>query len=721
MIPERLRNENIKFCKLLKNTKKPFEKDWFNKPYSYNEIEEHIKLQNNYGVLCGYGGLIVIDADNSELKEYILKTLPETFMVKTGNNGTHFYYFCKDLKKKIVLTKNNIHYGEVQSYGAQVVGANSIHPNGNKYEVINDKDIATINKEQLIFAIKPFMKDVIDEEEKVLKELKKYGKYDINTIRILDIINIPKLRKASNGEYYGANPWHGSTTGMNFWINPHKNVAYCFRCNAGINVAKAIALNNNIITNCSDKLNKEQFLKVLEIARDKYGLKTPDTKINIFPDKQEQAKEFEKFFPIFYDKAGNFWRWNNTQYCWEIVDEVDILNMVKEKNPTKVDIVNSKERTEIINALKQEGRKRIPLNIKKTWIQFKNKIVDIENDTIIDASPQYFVTNPIPWELGETDETPTMDRIFTEWVGKENVKLLYEIIAYCLLPDYPIHRIFCLVGSGLNGKTSFLSLLKKFIGKRNTTATELDVLLESRFESVKLYKKLVCLMGETNFNLLTKTSILKRLVGQDLIGFEFKNKIPFDDENYAKILIATNSLPMTSDKTIGFYRRWIIIDFPNKFSEKKEIINEIPEEEFKNLARKSIKILKELLTKREFTNEGTIEEKEAKFEEKSNPITKFLKEKTENDPNGFIYRYEFAEELNTWLSQHSYRNMQDKEIARIMKTQYLTRVCGEKKYRAWIGLRWKNNIEKKEFKNKSNNDKVKIDYFIGSENKDDIQ
>ena len=93
-------------------------------------------------------------------------------------------------------------------------------------------------------------------------------------------------------------------------------------------------------------------------------------------------------------------------------------------------------------------------------------------------------------------------------------------------------------------------------------------------------------MGETNFNEMSRTSKLKKLTGGDLIGFEYKNKNPFEAKNYAKILIATNSLPTTSDKTLGFYRRWMIIDFPNQFSEKKDILKDIPEEEYESLALK---------------------------------------------------------------------------------------------------------------------------------------
>jgi len=69
--------------------------------------------------------------------------------------------------------------------------------------------------------------------------------------------------------------------------------------------------------------------------------------------------------------------------------------------------------------------------------------------------------------------------------------------------------------------------------------------------------------------------------------------------------------------TEGFYRRWTIIDFPNKFSEKKDILKGIPEAEYNNLANKSIKKLQKLLREREFTNEQSIEERNYLFQSQS--------------------------------------------------------------------------------------------------------
>ncbi len=413
--------------------------------------------------------------------------------------------------------------------------------------------------------------------------------------------------------------------------------------------------------------------------------------------KDKQAKEFTKIQPLFYDRAGMFWLWNSLETKWEIVDETDMLNMINEA--TGKDTINSKSRTEILNSLKQEGRKRIPKDIKKTWIQFKNKIYDISTGENFEATPEYFVTNPIPWNISGDPQTPVMDKIFKEWVGEEYVPLLYEILAYSLLPDYPINRLFCFIGSGMNGKSKFLELLHRFVGPDNVCSTELDSLIGSRFEVTRLHKKLVCMMGETNFNEMSKTSIIKKLTGGDLIGFEYKNKNPFEDHNYAKIIIATNNLPTTTDKTLGFYRRWCIIDFPNSFSEKKDILIEIPKEEYNNLATNSIIVLNELLKNREFTNEGTIEERAEKYEAKSNFLRNFLDLFVEEDFNEWITVNDFNKKFASWCKENRHRELSETSLGLQMKKlgneqerKYFNWMFDGKggQARVWSGIKWKN-------------------------------
>jgi len=434
---------------------------------------------------------------------------------------------------------------------------------------------------------------------------------------------------------------------------------------------------------------------------------------SIFTNRKNQSNIFYNSQPYFYDKAGLWWLWDNQEKYWKMVDEIDILNMIEESSQT--DIISSRSRNEILNTLKQEGRKNIPEEMPVSWIYFKNGIVDINDKEInlIQPEHKYFIKNPIPHEISESIETPTLDKIFIEWVGEEYSETLYEILAYCLYRNYPIHRIFCLIGSGLNGKTSFLELIKKFVGGYNCTSTELDTLLNSRFEITKLHQKLVCVMGETNFNEISKTSILKKLCGGDLIGFEYKNKLPFDGVNYAKIIISTNNLPTTTDKTVGFYRRWIIIDFFNRFTEKKNILEDISEEEFKNLGMKCIFILRSLLKNREFLNEGSIEERQKRYEDRSDPIEKFFKEMIVEDFDSYLFKFSFEKQLNKWLKENRFREVSDKTISKFMSTHKIYEGRREawwlndkndKRLRSWEGIKWK--VDLKEDNNLGQQDKM---------------
>ena len=149
-LPKQLQSDCFGFVKLSGKTKKPFEKEWQNKPYTYEGIQSWIEKGHNYGVLGGHGDLVVIDADTNEIDKVVKDELPPTFTVRTPLKGHHYYYICKDIKNKIVLTKDKKRYGEIITKGSQAVGAGSIHPDtGTEYEVVNDIEITEISQEDI--------------------------------------------------------------------------------------------------------------------------------------------------------------------------------------------------------------------------------------------------------------------------------------------------------------------------------------------------------------------------------------------------------------------------------------------------------------------------------------------------------------------------------------------------------------------------------------------
>lgn len=695
---------------------------------------ERIKSGGNIGISARKNDALII-GDIDELK--YLSQMPKDTLTTTSRkrDGGHFFGWDKDGTAKINLPTN---YGELRCDNQYVLSPGSYVPfdlsfqkdrdafgkltietQKNKllgFYTVNNKcsprglsfgDLPEFFKEKARENIELETKILQQEEQTIYKDSD--GKYsELFKLKVSDIIGlIPSNKRIGH-------PLHESDTDANWSLNQDGSIGHCWRHLVSLNAVQYLCVKAGYI-DCLDagtphkgrgisKLRGDK--KAFEVAYNealKLGLikewKRPinnlSKKIGDAFNKKDLANRIIEIQPCYYDKTRNWWLWDSINFKWEIVDETDILNVVDKE--ASINTINSKEKNEMIEALKQVSRLMKPKEIDKNWIQFRNKIVDINNKRVFDATPEYFVTNPIPWDIGDSEETPTMDRIFEEWVGKDNIQTLYEILAYCLIPDYPIHRIFCFIGGGMNGKSKYLQLLRNFIGNNNCCSTELDTLLQSRFEVTRLHKKLVCQMGETNFSEMNKTSTLKKLSGGDLIGFEYKRKDPFEEINYAKIIIATNNLPSTTDKTIGFYRRWMIIDFPNQFSEKKDILNDIPENEYNNLTVKCVKILKDLLKNRSFTNEGSIELRIKKYEDHSNPLEKFLKEFTIEDYDGIIWKNDFGRNLRDWCRQNRFREISDVEIGKKMKEIGIDQALrpagwGEigKRYPCWLRIKWRN-------------------------------
>jgi P4 family phage/plasmid primase-like protien len=339
----------------------------------------------------------------------------------------------------------------------------------------------------------------------------------------------------------------------------------------------------------------------------------------------QNVQEFYKQQPFFLDDSKIFWFWDWDKCCYEIINDIDLMVLLEKVLDFNGQTIFSTVKYNYLEAFRRVGRTNKPKDAPLKWVQFKDKAYSLSSGKTYEVTPDYFFTNPINWDLGDAPETPTMDKLFAEWVGKDNVRALYDIIAYCCYRSYPIQLIFAFCGSGRNGKSQFFKVVEKFLGNHNICSTELDTLMDNRFESFKLYKKLCCQLGETDFGILKKSSLLKKLVGGDMIGFEKKTKDPFDAHNYAKIMINSNSLPTSNDQSDGFYRRWNIIEFPNEFEESNgEVYLQIPDKEYNNLARKVAQILVVILKNNSIHNQGTIRERTDKFLFHSNPIKQFL-------------------------------------------------------------------------------------------------
>jgi putative DNA primase/helicase len=124
-----------------------------------------------------------------------------------------------------------------------------------------------------------------------------------------------------------------------------------------------------------------------------------------------------------------------------------------------------------------------------------------------------------------------------------------------------------LLGSGSNGKSTFLNTIITLLDRRNVSQIPLQEFdAHYRFSLNNLRHKLANIFADLPYRPLEFTGYFKALTGEDFISADrkFKERISFI--NYAKLLFSTNQLIRTNDISDAFFRRWILIEFPNVFN-----------------------------------------------------------------------------------------------------------------------------------------------------------
>lgn len=435
---------------------------------------------------------------------------------------------------------------------------------------------------------------------------------------------------------------------------------------------------------------------------------------------EDHAKAILDVNPLYYDDNKIWWRWNINK--WEEVLEHHIIQFVKDFFEAQ-GLSKGGQRATLLNALKDETANRKPIEPSQNWLQCDNIIIDITNGERITPDPKYFVKTVIPLKLGDTEDCPTIDKLFTDWQPEEK-QVLYDIMAYMISPTQFLDVIFFLVGTGANGKGIFQDIMNVMIGSENITTNTLEKLSDptARFQTADLENKLVCKLGDANYSLITSTGFLKQLSGRtDLIPAEKKGGKLYKFINKAKIIGGYNTVPDSIDKTRGWYRRTHITEFKREFDCKEDVFSKIPKKEFNNLLLKSVNRLLEIYNEKTLYGWGTVEDRKEKYERLSNPVKQFILKEMVEDVNGYFTQTKFHEEYKKFAHKKGYNHFTFKEcikrldeqaLEKIRKDVYITQdgyvfgkrtelekygyfidECEKIKHKVYCGYRFKNDVK----------------------------
>jgi len=267
-----------------------------------------------------------------------------------------------------------------------------------------------------------------------------------------------------------------------------------------------------------------------------------------------------------------------------------------------------------------------PLNL----INLKNGVYNLETKKLLKHDPKYYFLNELPVKYDPSADCPKIKKFLQEVVYKEDIPVIQEFFGYCLYRRYHIHRAAMFLGGGKNGKSTTIKILEKMLGKKNVTNKELQRLMYDRFSRSALYGKLLNAAADISDKALKQTGLFKMLTGEDSVNADVKFKSDFDFTNYAKFLFSANILPKSEDESYAFYRRWILISFPNTFEGKNcnpNILKELTtENEISGLFNWSIEGLEQILQNGDFSYGKTVEDVMEQYKTLSDPVYAYCQE-----------------------------------------------------------------------------------------------
>lgn len=141
---------------------------------------------------------------------------------------------------------------------------------------------------------------------------------------------------------------------------------------------------------------------------------------------------------------------------------------------------------------------------------------------------------------------------------------------YCLTGDTSEQSFTLAYGTGSNGKSVFLNVLRRMVGEYALNLPFSTFELRDRSaltpDLAMLPGKRLVTSSETNDGTRLNEARLKALTGGDPVTANPKFVAPFTFQPVAKFLLAVNHLPTVRDDSDAFWRRVHVLPFSHKFS-----------------------------------------------------------------------------------------------------------------------------------------------------------
>jgi len=401
----------------------------------------------------------------------------------------------------------------------------------------------------------------------------------------------------------------------------------------------------------------------------------------------EEGKFMDKLFvnyfitkyDVVYSTGMGFLMFNGE--IWENCSDLHIQQLIAGILESEDELTNAKVSSTFKMLINQVNKDKLGqlLNSNRNRLIVKNGTLDITDiDNFVFHKDKFFKEDYGTIQLNVNYDINSINNNAVNWKyymtstfenDTERMKLIGEMLGYCLTPSCKFHKSFMLVGEGSNGKSVLLDIMDHIWGSKNISDVDINE-LDKPFARVSLFGKLINKSSEIEGNMKT-TAFFKKIVSGDMLDGEFKNKDRFSFPSTTKLIFAMNSLPNTKDKSDGLYRRLCIIPFNKQF--KGDEIDIDLSEKLKSEADAifmfALRGLQRLHKQNKFTKSVEVENKLEEYKLDSNPVKQFMEEKYViiEDENKGVKSNDLYNSYGLWCEENGFMKLNNVNFGKELK------------------------------------------------------
>ena len=357
---------------------------------------------------------------------------------------------------------------------------------------------------------------------------------------------------------------------------------------------------------------------------------------------------------------------NDVSYVYQGGVYVTVEREIERRMIEEYPIIKRNQRQEVLDYIRIITNRRADTIPKQEYvINLLNTRLDVRTSETLPFDPEVIDFAQLPVMFDPSARCDHLDKMLIKVFkgDTEVIDLFEEMVGYMLVKANRYRKGFLFYGSGSNGKSTIIDMLKRFLGESNYSDLPMHKLSDT-FLTAELENKLANLGDDIDPTLIKETGTMKKLFTGESIPVQRKYGQPFKLHSYAKLIFSCNELPYIADKSAGMYSRLLLIPFTAVFSPTDPdfdpyILDKITTPQgLSHLLNRALKGLHRLFHNNAFTYPAVVRATNERYQVDNSQVLSWMDEEGIDDsdlllePTDRLYG-----KFNDWCSRTGIRNV----------------------------------------------------------------